>query len=561
MRRGRRHAAAAAAILPLLLAGACGPRTEAITPDAREEGAEAVAATAAVGSGSASAAGSGASGAAGSGEAISGGEGSGEIGSVEAGSGEEGEGRHGGLPLREESAVGAGAAGDAASVVEGGLDEGWPELDLAALDTLRGTVDLAGLLDPDPQVRRATLLALPRVDYERVPESAIPELARLAAEGLEGQPIAGALAELVQADRHTAALALAVDLARAREAVRGREGVRGQPGMAVVTGKLELADAAGDPREVTAQMAIHEGGFFAGPVADIRAPLSFQAEGYGGQLRLPAESLAASGAPPPEVIDLGTVRLERLGLGEAAALRGRLAFDSDAAPESAELELRATVHPVNSPDGRVAPRDRWPEPLRLEAAEDGSFEAAGIAPGRYRVRARAAGLQDRVLFADLGPGQRLDLGTLRLANADLAFYESSAGPPEAPELRWSGDWRNTLALARTVGRPALVYSSAPWCLPCRQLEQTTLSDPWARLALAPFLLAEAVEDGDFNKRHRASGYPTIVLFDGTGAELARFSGYAPVLPFVQEILASYPALELPIPPALQALVDRGVIRP
>lgn len=522
MRRGRRNAAAAA-LLPLLLAGACGPGTETPTPDAREEGAEAAVAT--VATDAADAAGS------------------------------DSEGALGGLPLREEPDVGAAAAGNAAPVVERGLDEGWPELDLASLDTLRGTVDLAALLDPDPRVRRSTLLALPRVDYERVPASAIPDLAQLAAEGLDGQPIADALAELIRADRHTAALALAVDLARAREAVQGR------PGMAVVTGRLELADAAADPRSVTAQMAIHEGGYFAGPVADIRAPLSFQAEGYGGQLRLPAESLAAPGAPPPEVIDLGTIRLERLGLGEAAALRGRLAFDSDAAPESAELELRATVHPVNTPDGRVAPRDRWPEPLRLEPAEDGSFEAAGIAPGRYRVRARAAGLQDRVLFADLGPGQRLDLGTLRLANADLAFYQSSAGPPEAPELRWSGDWRNTLARARAEGRPALVYSSAPWCLPCRQLEQTTLSAPWARLVLAPFLLAEAVEDGDFNRRHRASGYPTIVLFDGAGAELARFSGYAPVLPFVQEILASYPTLELPIPPALQALVDRGVIRP
>jgi thiol:disulfide interchange protein DsbD len=90
----------------------------------------------------------------------------------------------------------------------------------------------------------------------------------------------------------------------------------------------------------------------------------------------------------------------------------------------------------------------------------------------------------------------------------------------------SVDWRpfSPEAVARD-GRAAVVDFSAAWCVPCRELDEKTFSDPRVARALAARALykadltaAASTEALALSQKYEILGVPTIIFLDGDGRE-------------------------------------------
>jgi thiol:disulfide interchange protein DsbD len=77
----------------------------------------------------------------------------------------------------------------------------------------------------------------------------------------------------------------------------------------------------------------------------------------------------------------------------------------------------------------------------------------------------------------------------------------------------------------------LIDFQAIWCLPCREMEQTTFRDPAVVEAAKRFatLKADVTEENDATtklmSRFNVPGVPTYVLLDARGEERRRLVGY------------------------------------
>ena len=106
----------------------------------------------------------------------------------------------------------------------------------------------------------------------------------------------------------------------------------------------------------------------------------------------------------------------------------------------------------------------------------------------------------------------------------------TAHEPESA-LAWVPFSENALASATQAGRPVLIDFQAAWCLPCREMEQTTFRDPEVVRAARDFttLKADVTEQDDTNEalmaRWQVPGVPTYVLLGPDGRERRRFIGY------------------------------------
>ena len=104
--------------------------------------------------------------------------------------------------------------------------------------------------------------------------------------------------------------------------------------------------------------------------------------------------------------------------------------------------------------------------------------------------------------------------------AALFFVPRSAPASGQPE------WRPYAASAlETAGRPAIVDFAAGWCVPCRELDEKTFSDPRVREALsrralfkADLTQARSPDTIALSQRYEILGVPTIVFLDGDGKE-------------------------------------------
>lgn len=129
-------------------------------------------------------------------------------------------------------------------------------------------------------------------------------------------------------------------------------------------------------------------------------------------------------------------------------------------------------------------------------------------------------------------------------------------PGSAPEDLFHLTLPEAIQLSRQTGAPILVYVSAPWCLPCRQLEKQTFSDPQVRERLAAFVRTRLIFD-DEDTIHRVGPYrlseaawagrfgaqspPTLVILSPDGSSIGRLAGYySPenIIPMLDAALAA-----------------------
>jgi thioredoxin-like negative regulator of GroEL len=105
-----------------------------------------------------------------------------------------------------------------------------------------------------------------------------------------------------------------------------------------------------------------------------------------------------------------------------------------------------------------------------------------------------------------------------------------------PSSAWAADrieWGSTVEAAVRASaaqhKPLLVYFHAAWCAPCRIMEQATFPDPEVLAAAPSFVAVKVDADANvaFSKRYGVEHLPTVLMVDGSGAELVRMEGLVP----------------------------------
>jgi thiol:disulfide interchange protein DsbD len=111
-----------------------------------------------------------------------------------------------------------------------------------------------------------------------------------------------------------------------------------------------------------------------------------------------------------------------------------------------------------------------------------------------------------------------------------AVWLASVRPAESA-IAWQPFSPAALASARSAGKPAVVDYTATWCLPCRENDAVTFTDPEvgseaSRFSMLRADVTEATQEAeDWMARYAVLGVPTIVVYDSSGAERARVVGF------------------------------------
>jgi thiol:disulfide interchange protein DsbD len=113
---------------------------------------------------------------------------------------------------------------------------------------------------------------------------------------------------------------------------------------------------------------------------------------------------------------------------------------------------------------------------------------------------------------------------------------------ELPGVKWAKYDEKAIAGARAAGKPVVIDFAADWCLPCKELDEKTFTDPkviadldrFARFK-ADLTVAEDATTKKLTKQYAIAGVPTIVFLDAQGNEAmpARLVGFEPPDKFLQ----------------------------
>jgi thiol:disulfide interchange protein DsbD len=96
---------------------------------------------------------------------------------------------------------------------------------------------------------------------------------------------------------------------------------------------------------------------------------------------------------------------------------------------------------------------------------------------------------------------------------------------------WLADADQGFTLAAQENKPLILDFYAEWCAACKELDEKTWSDPQIRQRLSQFITVklDVTKSNDQTKMYRGKyniyGMPTVIFFQASGKELARFEGF------------------------------------
>lgn len=129
--------------------------------------------------------------------------------------------------------------------------------------------------------------------------------------------------------------------------------------------------------------------------------------------------------------------------------------------------------------------------------------------------------------------------------ANVSAYSASAGESTNSTTTaavWLDNYDEALKQSKATGHPILAdFSGSDWCLACKALEKEVFSQAaFASYAKDSLVLlsidfpmekeqTDAIKEQNqkLNDKFEIDGYPTILILDADGKELARTQGYQP----------------------------------
>lgn len=122
-------------------------------------------------------------------------------------------------------------------------------------------------------------------------------------------------------------------------------------------------------------------------------------------------------------------------------------------------------------------------------------------------------------------------GCTEQGDVKAAATESPVPAVANAHLEWAGSWKAAQQEAKARHKPILVTFYADWCIWCKKLDQTTLSDSRVASFLDKATIPVRLDvDGDgreLSDQYHVDGLPTVLLIDADGTEIGRIPGYLP----------------------------------